>query len=105
VALWQFFASTKRYSESPEVVERPVGTSLLYILLILSLFGCIAGVFPTGPDCKDSDPPICGGTHHNYVVAVVSALVAVLVVALLVWSRWQESCERRGDARRSTVMR
>jgi hypothetical protein len=96
VALWQFFASTKKYSESPEVVERPVGTSLLYILLTVSFFGCVAGVFPMGPDCKQSDPPICGGTHHNYVVAIISASVAVLVVALLGWSRWQESRDRRG---------
>ncbi len=96
VALWQFFASTKRYSESPEVVERPVGTSVLYILLALSLVGFLAGVFPVGEDCKQSDPPICGGTHHNDVLAIVSASVAVLIVALLVWSRWQESRERRG---------
>jgi hypothetical protein len=96
VAVWQFFASTKRYSENPEVVERPVGSTLLYILLTLSLFGCVAGVFPMGEDCKQSDPPICDGTHHNYLVAIVSASVAVLVVALLVWSRWRESRERRG---------
>jgi hypothetical protein len=94
LAVWQFFASTKRYSESPEVVERPVGTSLLYVLLTLSVFGCVAGVFPTGEDCKMSDPAICGGTHHNYVIAIISASVAVLVVAVLVWSRWQERRER-----------
>jgi hypothetical protein len=95
VALWQFFASTKKYSESPEVVARPVGTTVLYVLLSLSIVGCIIGLFPAGESCKQSDPPVCASAHHNYVLAIVSASVAVLIVALLVWSRWQDNREGR----------
>jgi hypothetical protein len=81
VAVWRFFASTKTHGERPEVIERPLGTTVLYIVLCLCLFGCIAGLIPMQGDCKWT----CGAeTHGNYVITIVSASIACR------W--WRYSC-------------
>ena len=92
VAVWRFFASTKQHSDCPEVIERPLGTTILYVVLCLCLFGCIAGLVPIEGDCKLT----CSDeTHGNFVITVVSASIALLLIALLVWSRRQEHRARR----------
>jgi hypothetical protein len=91
VAVWRSFESRKTHGDDPEVIERPVGTTVLYVVLFLSGLGFIAGMVPMGEDCKLT----CTGAHPVYALAIVSASVGVIAAAVLAWSRWQERHRRR----------
>lgn len=90
--MWRYFESRKRHGEDPEVIERPIGTTILYVVLFFSGLGTVGGLIPMAEDCK----MVCSGTHHFYPLAVVSATVGVIAAGMLAWFRWQERRGRTG---------
>jgi hypothetical protein len=90
------FGSFDRHGNDPEVIVRPIGTTIAYMLIGLGLLGCLVGFFPTSPSCKLSQPPICSTSTRDYTVGIVSAVVVMASVAVLLWS-WRRQLNLRSS--------
>jgi hypothetical protein len=83
----RLLASTKSHGDSPEVIERPLGLSLLYLLLAVSLLGCLVGFVPAGQSCKSTCTSLA---NDDFALGVLSAFAAGLIVLTLLLARWRE---------------